>query len=345
MIFNYKILFFIPFLLFFNYIVIKISSRIKLKKVFQIQDIHAEDTSRFGGLVIIITSIVFFSVSKDYMLLKVILVSSIAIIPAILEDLRIFVKPLVRLFLIFTSSYGAVLLVDTLPVFNILFLLDFLNNHYFKLLFFTLGLAILMNGQNIIDGTNGLSSFTSLSIFSCLFYIGLYKQDYYLINLTSFFIICIVCFIVFNFPFGKIFLGDSGSYFLGFFSGYLVIKTYGQYSDLPTWSAMVILLYPTLEVCFSYFRKIFQGSSPFLPDNKHLHLKIYFLIQKGHEKSTLYNSLVTPFLAIMWLTPLVALPFVIQIPKASFLVMFLMVLCYVFFYYSIPEPSKENQKI
>ena len=157
--------------------------------------------------------------------------------------------------------------------------------------------------MNMIDGTNGLCVFTTVSIFISLILIALTQDNQQLMSelivITSIFLI----FLIFNYPFGRIFLGDTGSYLLGFLSGIYVIKVYSEYPDLSTWGAATILFYPAFEVLFSFIRKIYQKKSPLMPDNQHLHLKIFFILNKG-DKGIYANSFVAPILSIFWLSPL-----------------------------------------
>ena len=51
---------------------------------------------------------------------------------------------------------------------------------------------------------------------------------------------------------------------------------------MPSWSAAVILFYPTFEVVFSYFRKIKNKKSPLLPDKHHLHLLIFQILKSEY---------------------------------------------------------------
>jgi len=205
-----------------------------------------------------------------------------------------------------------------------------------KIIIFTLGTAALINGQNMIDGANGLSSLSALSSFFCLTYLGIFLDDYLLIEISIFMITVLILFLFFNYPFGKIFLGDSGSYFIGFIISYLVIYIYGKYEYISTWSALIIIYYPAFEVIFSYFRKIIEGKSPFLADDKHLHLKIYKMISNGNRKSRLYNALVSPFMSIVWLSPLAIYPVTLEFSKISIYGVLCISLVYLFFYFAIP---------
>lgn len=339
---EYHILFiFFIIAVFLNYFLYKTNFYfIKRNFINQIQDIHEGNPSRLGGLIIYVLFMGYIFLFENHLIFKF-SYSLIFMIPAFLEDLRIFIKPLFRFIAIITTCIFLIVNIPQLPQFDFGFLNILFNNRMFQIIFFSLAMATVINGQNIIDGANGLSAFTALSIFGSILFLGFILNDQDIVKTTSIIIIMIIAFLLFNFPFGKLFLGDGGSYFLGFLSSYLVIDVFSRYPELPAWSAVSILFYPTLEVIFSYFRKILQRKSPFLPDNLHLHLKIYYLISYQKSNRRLYNALVAPFLGVVWLSPLALLPFSIQYPLWSILVVLSLILIYLFFYFSIPDPDKK----
>ena len=309
----------------------------------QIQDIHMGFVSRLGGIAIFLCSgIYLFFNFVEYQIFF--LFSLIIVLPALIEDLGIIIKPLIRLFLILSGSFLIIINFDQLPQFEFGYLNLIFNNHIFQIIFFTLAMTTVINGQNIIDGTNGLSSFTSLTIFASLWYTGFIVEDHSLMIVSSSILILLISFLLFNYPLGKIFLGDMGSYFLGLLAAYLTIQTFANNPELPSWSAVIILFYPTLEVIFSYFRKLANRQSPFMPDNEHLHLKIYYLLSKNNPKRRLFNALVAPFLSIIWLTPLTLLPISFNFPHVSMIVLIALIIIYLFFYFAIPSPDSDSKK-
>lgn len=339
---DFSILFiFLIISIFLNYVIIKFSFHSKSKK--NVQDIHIGNPSRLGGLTI------FLSFSGYVFLFQnnfnhLILIALIMMIPAFLEDLMISINPLIRLTLILITCFIFTANFTILPQFNF-GNLNFLFNHkIFQIIFFTIAMAGIINGQNLIDGTNGLSAFTALSYFLCILFLGYYTNDLNIIKSSSIIIVLIISFLLFNYPFGKLFLGDGGSYFLGLLGSYFIIDIFSKNPQLPTWSAVSILFYPALEVSFSYFRKIIQKKSPFLPDNNHLHLKIYYLILNKRQNKVLFNALVAPFLAIIWLSPLAVLNFSIYYPIVAILIILLLILAYILFYLAIPSLSEKKPK-
>lgn len=324
-----------------NYILVKFKFFHQKSEISQIQDIHFGNPSRLGGLVIFLIFLGYqYMYGKIFIYLFGCLI--IILVPAILEDLRILIRPIIRFFVILISSLILIVNLPALPQFEFGYFNILFNNQVFQIIFFTLAVATVVNGQNIVDGTNGLSAFSSLSIFSCLLFLGLYLNDQDVVNSSLVIITLLLGFLVFNYPYGLIFLGDTGSYLLGFISSYMVIELFAKYPEIPTWSAVIILYYPTLEVIFSYIRKITQKKSPFLSDNKHLHLKIYNFLAANKKNNRLNNAIVAPFLAIIWLSPLASLPFSIQYPLWSLILLVSLIGVYLFFYIAIPESKNKD---
>ena len=319
--------------------VMKYGNKISFSKGIQKQDIHQGKISRLGGLNIIILFFIY-AIHIQIISLSFFFISLLVLTPALLEDLGFNIKPQIRLASILMGSSLLVINLNYLPLFDFNYLNIVFNNYYFQVIFYTLALATVINGQNIIDGTNGLSASTGISIFVCIGYLGLKINNPEIVQIAVLVIILLISFLLFNYPFGQIFLGDAGSYFIGLLGGHLIIEIYGTNPQLPTWSAVIILFYPTLEVIFSYFRKVFNHQSPFSPDNKHLHLKIFYLLSKGDSKpSRVFNALVAPFLSIIWLSPLAMFPISLELPHLSLILAIGLILVYLFFYFSIPDPD------
>ena len=321
-----------------NFLIMKYGVKISFLKASQAQDTHQGAIPRIGGLVLI-TLFFIYGINTRIISFNFILISSLFLIPALFEDFGINIKPLLRFFLIFISCLLLILNLETLPQFNLMFMNIILNNSYFQIIFFTLALASVINGQNIIDGTNGHSASTAIIIFICIGYLGYEINNPQIIQIAIIVIVLLISFLLFNYPFGKIFLGDAGSYFIGLLGGYLIIEIYATNPQLPTWSAVIVIFYPAFEVIFSFFRKILTRKSPLLPDKKHLHLKIFFFLSKSSNSIRLCNALVAPFLCIIWLSPLAILPIALVIPDISFLLVCGLILKYLFFYYAIPDPK------
>jgi hypothetical protein len=83
-------------------------------------------------------------------------------------------------------------------------------------------------------------------------------------------------FLLVNFPKGRLFLGDGGAYFLGFWVSEVAVLLLVRNPSVSAWQVLAICAYPVIEVLFSiYRRKILRQSSPGSPDGLHLHTLVY----------------------------------------------------------------------
>ena len=77
----------------------------------------------------------------------------------------------------------------------------------------------------------------------------------------------------------KIFLGDSGSYFLASIIGLFVVNLTISKSYSYPYVYGCLLIYPAFEVFFSILRKIINKGNPLEADKKHLHHLLQNYIQ------------------------------------------------------------------
>jgi UDP-N-acetylmuramyl pentapeptide phosphotransferase/UDP-N-acetylglucosamine-1-phosphate transferase len=83
-------------------------------------------------------------------------------------------------------------------------------------------------------------------------------------------------FVLVNYPSGRIFLGDGGAYFLGFWVAEVVVLLLVRNPGVNAWQMLSICAYPVIEVLYSiYRRKIVRQTNAGAPDGLHLHTLIY----------------------------------------------------------------------
>jgi len=215
----------------------------------------------------------------------------------LLDDLKLYLKPKFRLlsmiiFLIVLIISNRLYIENT----GIEFLNRFLEIDIFALFFVCLCFLFIINGSNLIDGYNGLLSIHTLIILTNLFFVNYIGKNYDLAFFILFGIVIVSLFLKYNFPKSKIFLGDSGSYFLGAFIAISTIKTSIANPIISPFYFCILLFYLFFEVFFSFIRKIIaEKRSPLFPDGKHLHMLIYkILLQKNNDKlkSNYYVSII-----------------------------------------------------
>jgi hypothetical protein len=153
-------------------------------------------------------------------------------------------------------------------------------------------------------------------------------------------IIILIPFLIFNYPYGKIFLGDLGAYSLGLIISMLTIMLFGGHPEISPWGAVLILIYPATEIVFSLLRRVVKGVSIYHPDAHHLHLKFFHFFRPQMAYKKIANALVTPILSGLWFFPLVAISWVYQKPLFIIVTIVLFIVIYGLLYVSIPNQKK-----
>lgn len=306
------------------------------------QRVHMGEVSRWGGLMIFTSLMLFYNLFDDsynhkyqyllYLISPFMLVSFI-------EDTFHNVSILIRLFfMIFTAFLINIYWIEAFPLIeNIPIISYLLESDIFVIVFFSLALVGLMNGANFIDGMNGLATLFFLGAGCGCITLAMITNDMEAFITIIPWLILMICFLVFNFPFGKFFLGDSGAYLFAILLGTWVINFFGRHQDISSWNAVLILIYPVLEVIYSAIRKIIQGKSPFYPDRHHLHIKVYDIVFSATKKPLYANNATTMFLALFWLAPAILLQFVYYSQLGIFISIILITFSYVMINYFTPS--------
>ncbi len=132
------------------------------------------------------------------------------------------------------------------------------------------------NSINIIDGFNGLAAGTIMICFSALGFIAWQVGDIELAQLCVVFIVVTAGFLVVNFPFGKIFMGDGGAYLLGFMLAWVAVMLPARNTAVSVWAPLLVCAHPILETGFSMYRRHHRsGQHPGQADGLHLHSLLY----------------------------------------------------------------------
>lgn len=161
----------------------------------------------------------------------------------------------------------------------------------------------LANSVNIIDGLNGLASgvavFASLGMAALAVVLG----DTLLLMLSLTLVSVVGGFLIFNYPHGRLFLGDGGAYFMGFYLAELAVLACVRHPGLSAWTLLTVLSYPVVEVIVSIVRRRLRKAPAGSPDRGHLHQQAQrfmhqFLWGLRPDATTSVNSQVSPF---VWL--------------------------------------------
>ncbi len=242
--------------------------------------IHNVPTPRAGGVGIFVASISMINLPVSLLFF---LSAVPAFIAGFLEDVIKDLNPKIRLGIMILSAVASILLLDAV-VYDI---------GYFKLPFiigiiFTLfGVVGVINAINIIDGLNGLAAGVAVLSFLSFGYVAYLYNDMQLVYIAFVLIFATFGFLLLNFPLGKIFLGDGGSYFLGFTLAELAILLVNRHPEVSPWFPLLILIYPIWEVVFSiYRRKFIMKKGAMEADKLHLHSLLCKRVVKSNPKTT-----------------------------------------------------------
>ena len=242
-----------------------------------------------GGVFLFLSFLYFI----NYEVLSFILFSFLIFILGIFSDLKDIKSAYVR-FIIQISIVLTFVVFNDLQLFNTkIYLLDrLLSNNLFNYIFVSFCILIVINGSNFFDGLNTLNIGYYLLVSLIIFYL---KQNQ-IISANEIFIeyLLIVLLILFFLNLmNKIYLGDSGSYLLGFTFAVFLIKLYIDNQYLSPFFIIVLLWYPSYETLFSIIRKNIVNKSPMNPDSNHLHQQIFHLIKRKRKLNKLYSNLLS----------------------------------------------------
>ena len=242
-----------------------------------------------GGLLIFLSFLYLFNQLEIYF----IFFSFMIFLLGIFSDIKFIKSAKVRLFLQILLIITFVILNETQIVDTRIFLLDkFLTSVSFNYIFVVFCILIVVNGSNFFDGLNTLSIGYYLLVALSIFYLN--SRYYININETVIMNLILVLSIalVLNI-FNKIFLGDSGSYLLGFIFAVFLIDLYTFNRHISPFFIIFLLWYPSYELLFSMIRKIILKRSPLDPDSNHLHQLVFYSLKKRNSLNPLRANLLS----------------------------------------------------
>jgi len=150
-----------------------------------------------------------------------------------------------------------------------------IHNPILSFLLTALWIVAVTNAFNLIDGMDGLASGVGFFVTLCVFIVSLINQKHFICILTITLAGALLGFLRFNFAPASIFLGDTGSLFLGFVLAALAIQT----SQKGTTLVALVVPYvafglPLLDTSLSVVRRFLSGRPLFVADRDHIHHRL-----------------------------------------------------------------------
>ena len=256
------------------------------------QHIHVAPTSRLGGTAVFLGFVVAVAIALqlELMPLRPALPLLIAAFPVqavgLWEDIAHRVSPRHRLLAaVFSAALASAFAQGVVTRLDLPFVDDWLAYFPFAVLLTCFMVAGACNAFNIIDGNNGLAGGSALLMFVGLAIIAWDAGDMRVLALAAAMTGALVGFLLWNYPKGKVFLGDAGAYFIGFMYAQLSIQLVARNAGVSAWFVIALAAYPIVETLFSiYRRKICGHAAGMQPDVLHLHSLLYVSFLRVAER-------------------------------------------------------------
>lgn len=265
----------------------KMAVKLKAVDLPNYRKIHKQVTPRLGGLAIAMGVLLggFYLQPSHEHLPEVILGAIVILFTGALDD-RYAIRPVIKLTgqLIaasFLISSGLIIERVTLPV------IGMVDLGFASVLITVLWIVGITNAINLIDGLDGLATGVTMIALTSMFIMALIDVQLLAAYLCIVLIGANLGFLYHNFYPAKIYMGDTGSNFLGYMIA--VVSIVGLFKNIALFSfiiPVIVLAVPIFDTLFAIVRRVYNKEPIMMPDNKHIH---YQLIRAGfsHRKTVL----------------------------------------------------------
>ncbi|MBI1730697.1 undecaprenyl/decaprenyl-phosphate alpha-N-acetylglucosaminyl 1-phosphate transferase [Candidatus Acetothermia bacterium] len=143
-------------------------------------------------------------------------------------------------------------------------------------LFWIVGIT---NALNLIDGLDGLAVGAALAASTAIAILSIQSGNGLSLLLAAALFGGAISFLIFNHHPAKLFLGDGGSYYIGFTLALVSLTSLqaerSPLQEVPMLVPVVLLLYPILDTLWAIVRRMKAKKSIFQADQEHLHHQLF----------------------------------------------------------------------
>lgn len=232
-----------------------------------------------GGVVLYLSlfiSLFFFQPVDPEIILPIFLSSSIIIITGVVDDIKE-IKPLTKVLGIVIAS----LIVYFMGEIRLeMITVPFFGQLHFGILSLPLTLIwiiSLTNAINLIDGLDGLASGVSaigLTTMGIISYFFLNVNNIPLMIMIFTLVFAIIGFLPYNFFPASIYLGDTGSLFLGFMISVISLQGLKNITIISLFIPIIILGIPITDTLFAIIRRKLNNQPVSVADKNHMHHRL-----------------------------------------------------------------------
>lgn len=240
---------------------------------------HKDPIPRMGGLAIffgfLCSSLMFLPLDSAF--LGMLLGAIIIVVLGIFDD--IYALPAKPKFCIqIVAALIAVLSGNVISVLsnpNIFSVEPYWNLGVLAIPFTVLWIVAITNAVNLIDGLDGLACGVSTISSMTMLVIALTVSEGHVAILMGALAGACLGFLPYNLNPAKIFMGDTGSTFLGFILAVASIQGLFKLFAIVSFAVPFLILgLPIFDTCFAILRRIASGRSPMSPDREHIHHRL-----------------------------------------------------------------------
>lgn len=136
-------------------------------------------------------------------------------------------------------------------------------------------ILVVMNAINLIDGLDGLAAGVVLFSALTLWWVGHEHANFYVMFTSSLLIGATLGFLPYNFPPARVFMGDTGSQFLGLTLGAVsLLENRKGTATISLLLPIVALAVPIADGIVAFLRRWIQGRPVFRGDTEHVHHRL-----------------------------------------------------------------------
>lgn len=240
---------------------------------------HSHPIPRLGGLAIalafLLSVLVFADINRQ--MRGILLGAVIIVVLGVLDDcltLRAPVKFIIQILAAcIVVGHGCTIRYITNPVFTSDVM--YLDLGSWAIPITIVWIVAITNAVNFIDGLDGLAVGVSAISSATLLVIALLVAESNIAIIVAALLGACLGFLPYNFNPAKIFMGDTGSTFLGFILACLSIQgTFKLYAIISFAVPFLILGVPIFDICFAVIRRLVRHQNPMQADRGHIHHRL-----------------------------------------------------------------------
>lgn len=257
---------------------------------------HHEPIPRLGGLAIfigfMISILLFANIRGDHQMQGILMGAVIIVILGVVDD----ITPLPAMFkfvvqigaAMIPTLHGVVIHVISNP--NLVSSNAYWNMGKLSIPITVLWIVAITNSVNLIDGLDGLANGVSAISATTVLVIAMLVSESQVAIVMAALVGACVGFMPYNANPAKMFMGDTGSTFLGFILATMSIQGLFKFYAIISFAVPFLILgLPIFDTAFAFIRRIAHGQSPMHADRGHIHHRLVDMgLSQKQAVATLY---------------------------------------------------------